>query len=76
MNRDVALNGTVPSYPQYLEAAKASRRIAGVTSVHNHLEVQLPAECYRDDAMLTTVANNTLATNSTIPDGVEVAEGF
>lgn len=71
MNGDVALNGTVPSYPQYLEAAKAARRIAGVTSVHNHLEVQLPPECYRDDAMLTTVANNTLAANSTIPDGVE-----
>jgi hypothetical protein len=30
MNGYVALNGTVPSYPQYLEAAKAARRIAGV----------------------------------------------
>lgn len=63
----------MPSYPPYLEAAKAARRIAGVTSVHNHLEVQLPAECYRHDAMLTAVANNTLAANSTIPDGVQVA---
>ena len=34
---EVALNGTVPSYPQYLEAAAAARRVAGVTSVHNHL---------------------------------------
>ncbi len=68
---DVALNGTVSSYPQYLEAAKAARRIAGVASVHNHLEVLLPPENYRDDAMLTTAANNTLATNSTMPDGVE-----
>ncbi len=68
---DVALNGTVPSYPQYLEAAKAARRIAGVASVHNHLEVLLPPENYRDDAMLTTAANNTLAANSTVPDGVE-----
>ena len=47
MNGDVALNGTVPSYPQYLEAARASRRIAAATSVRNHLEVRLPAECYR-----------------------------
>ena len=39
---DVALNGTVPSYPQYLEAATAARRVAGVTLVHNHLEVVLP----------------------------------
>jgi hypothetical protein len=71
MNGDVALNGTVPNYPQYLEAAKAVRRIAGVTSVHNHLEVLLPPENYRDDAMLTTAANNTLAANVTVPDGVE-----
>jgi osmotically-inducible protein OsmY len=26
INGDVALNGTVPSYPQYLEAAAAARR--------------------------------------------------
>ncbi len=32
MNGDVALDGTVPSYPQYLEAAKAARRIAGVAA--------------------------------------------
>ncbi len=30
MNGDVALNGTVPSYPQYLEAAAAAQRIDGV----------------------------------------------
>jgi osmotically-inducible protein OsmY len=40
---DVTLTGTVPSYPQYLEAAAAARRVAGVTGVHNHLEVVLPA---------------------------------
>jgi len=33
MNGDVALNGTVPSYPQYLEAAAATRRVDGVTNV-------------------------------------------
>ena len=27
INGDVALNGTVPSYPQYLEAAAAARRV-------------------------------------------------
>jgi osmotically-inducible protein OsmY len=30
INGDVALNGTVPSYPQYLEAAAAVQRVAGV----------------------------------------------
>jgi osmotically-inducible protein OsmY len=68
---DVALNGTVPSYPQYLEAATATRRVAGVKNVHNHLQVVLPDADYRDDAMLTTAANNALTQNVTVPDGVE-----
>ena len=29
MSGDVALNGTVPSYPQYLRAAAAARRVQG-----------------------------------------------
>jgi osmotically-inducible protein OsmY len=70
---NVALNGTVPSYPQYLEAAAAAQRVAGVRNVHNHLQVVLPDEDYLDDAMLTTVANNALAVNVTVPDGVEAA---
>lgn len=71
MNGDVALNGTVASYPQYLEAATAAQRVAGVTDVHNHLEVVLPPGDYRDDAHLTTAANNTLASNVTVPAGIE-----
>jgi osmotically-inducible protein OsmY len=71
INGDVALNGTVPSYPQYLEAAAAARRVAGVRNVHNHLQVVLPDEDYRDDAILTTVANDALALNVTVPDGIE-----
>ena len=30
LNGNVALHGTVPSYPQYLHAAEAARRAAGV----------------------------------------------
>ena len=71
INGDVALNGTVPSYPQYLEAAAAARRVAGVKNLQNHLEVVLPTEDYRDDATLTTVANNALTLNIAVPDGVE-----
>ena len=71
MGGDVALHGTVPSYPQYLEAAAAAQRVDGVREVHNHLEVVLPPADYRDDAMLTTAANNALALNVTVPDGVE-----
>jgi osmotically-inducible protein OsmY len=71
MNGEVALNGTVPSYPQYQQAAAAAQRVAGVTNVHNHLEVVLPPGDYRDDPMLATAANNALALNVTVPDGVE-----
>jgi osmotically-inducible protein OsmY len=71
MNGDVALNGTVPSYPQYLEAAAATQRVSGVKNVYNHLQVVLPDDDYRDDAMLTTAANNALVLNITVPDGVE-----
>ena len=71
INGEVALNGTVPSYPQYVEAATAARRVAGVKNVQNHLEVVLPPEDYRDDPTLTTAANNALIVNITVPDGVE-----
>ena len=71
INGDVALNGTVPSYPQYLEAAAAARRVAGVKTLQNHLEVVLPSGDYRDDATLTTTANNALTLNVAVPDGVE-----
>jgi osmotically-inducible protein OsmY len=71
MNGQVALNGIVPSYPQYLQAAAAAQRVGGVTEVHNHLEVVLPDSDYRDDAMLTTAANNALTGNVTVPAGVE-----
>jgi osmotically-inducible protein OsmY len=68
---DVALNGTVPNYPQYAEATAAARRVAGVKTVHNHLAVELPPGDYRDDPTLTTVANDALRLNITVPDGVE-----
>jgi len=71
INGEVALNGTVPSFPQYLEAAAAARRVSGVKNVHNHLEVVLPPGDYRDDALLTTMANNALTLSIAVPDGVE-----
>ena len=67
MNGDVALNGTVPAYPQYLQAAAAAKRVHGVTRVHNHLMVDLPFASYRDDTLLTTDANNALVMNVSVP---------
>jgi osmotically-inducible protein OsmY len=72
---NVNLTGTVSSYPQYLQAAAAARRVAGVTTVDNNLEVVLPESDYRDDAKLTTAANNALAANVTVPDNVEATAG-
>ena len=71
INGDIGLNGTVPSYPQYMEATAAAQRVGGVKNVHNHLQVVLPDADLRDDAMLTTTANNALTLNVTVPDGVE-----
>ena len=71
LNGDVALNGTVPNYPQYLEAAAATQRVSGVKHVDNHLQVVLSDADFRDDAVLTTAANNALTLNVTVPDGVE-----
>ena len=70
---DVAINGTVPSYPQYQEAAAAARRVSGVKQVHNHLMVQLPDADYRDDVQLATAANNALGWDVTVPSGIEAA---
>jgi osmotically-inducible protein OsmY len=72
---NVNLTGTVPSFPQYLQASAAARRVGGVKTVDNNLEVVLPDSSYRDDPKLTTAANNALTANVTVPDGVEaVAE--
>ena len=71
LDGDVALNGTVPSYPQYLEAAAAAQRVYGVKHVHSHLAVELPFNDYRDDAQLTTAANNALQWDVTVPEGIE-----
>jgi osmotically-inducible protein OsmY len=73
MNGEVGLNGTVPSYPGYLAAAAAAQRVRGVKNVHNHLAVALPDADYRDDAQLTTAANNALTLDVAVPDGVEAA---
>ena len=68
---NVNLTGTVPSFPQYLQASAATWRVAEVTTVDNNLEVVLPESDYRDDVKLTTAANNALAANVTVPDNVE-----
>jgi osmotically-inducible protein OsmY len=59
---EVSLNGTVPSQDQRTEAA-AARRVAGVTVVHNLLDVALPSGDYLEDAALAQRVNGALAAN-------------
>jgi osmotically-inducible protein OsmY len=71
LNGDVALQGTVASYPEYVEAAAAVRRVSGVTAVHNHLKVDLPDAYRRSDASLTTAANDALMWSVLVPENIE-----
>jgi osmotically-inducible protein OsmY len=68
---DVSLRGTVASYPEYVEAEAATRRVSGVTTVHNHLKVDLPDANKRSDAALATAANTALVWDVSVPDSVE-----
>jgi osmotically-inducible protein OsmY len=70
---DVSLRGTVASYPEYIEAEAAVRRVSGVTAVHNHLKVDLPDANRRSDAALTTAATDALMWGVLVPAGIEAA---
>jgi hypothetical protein len=73
---DVVLAGSVPSYPQYVEAAAVARRVPGVRDVHNQLEVVLPAGDHRDDSRLSAMANDALTLDRSAAAGIEAtAEG-
>ncbi len=74
-NRDgeVVLAGSVPSYPQYLQAATGAGRVAGVTDVRNQMEVALPPGDHRDDSTLAATANDALTLGHTVTVGVEAA---
>ena len=66
----VSLDGTVPSQDQRAAAGAAARRVAGVTVVHNLLDVALPSGDYLEDAALAQRVNGALAANRAVPDGV------
>jgi osmotically-inducible protein OsmY len=70
---DVSLNGTVPSQAQRSEAAVAARRAAGGTTVHNLLDVALPSQDWGDDAALAQLANQALAADAAVPEGIKAS---
>jgi osmotically-inducible protein OsmY len=67
---EVTLSGSVPSYPQYVEAAAVAHRVPGVGFVHNRLAVVLPPGDYRSDQTLVTMANDALTLDHEAAVGV------
>ena len=70
---DVLFNGTVPSQAQCSEAAVAAHRVGGVTAVRNLLGVALPSRDYGNDAALAQLANDALAANAAVPEGIQAS---
>ena len=58
LDGDVVLTGSVPSYPQYVQAAAVAARAVGVRCVRNHLQVALPPGDHRDDLTLAAMASD------------------
>ena len=71
VNGAVSLTGTVPSQAQCAAAVAAAHRVAGVIGVDNLLAVALPSGDFGDDASLAQLANQALATNAAVPDGIK-----
>ncbi len=71
MDGEVVLTGSVPSYPQYVQAAAVAARPVGVRYVRNYLQVALPPGDHRDDLTLAATANNALTLGGAVPEGVE-----
>lgn len=69
MDGDVVLTGSVPSYPQYVQAAEVAARAVGVRCVRNHLQVALPPGDHRDDLTLAAMASDALTLGGAVPEG-------
>lgn len=63
----VSLTGTVKSYAEKLQAARAARRVVGVRSVDNHLAVRLPDASPPDDRAIFEAAQHALRWNILVP---------
>jgi osmotically-inducible protein OsmY len=74
----IALRGTVGSLREKREAQKAARRVFGVTSVDNQLQVRLLTDQRRSDAELRGDVLQALMLDSLVPTTVDakVTDGF
>jgi osmotically-inducible protein OsmY len=64
----VTLNGSIGSYTEMYAAERDARRVRGVVSVVNDLEVRLPPAYERTDADLVGAAQDALRWNTMVPD--------
>jgi osmotically-inducible protein OsmY len=71
VNGAVSLTGRVPSQAQCAEAVATAHRVAGVIGVDNLLAVTLPSGDFGDGAAMAQLANQALAVNRAVPDGVQ-----
>lgn len=67
----VTLSGHVRSYTEKLAAEKAARRVAGVFSVADELEVRLPGSLSRDDTDIAEAVASTIKWNASVPRTVK-----
>jgi osmotically-inducible protein OsmY len=74
----ITLRGTVGSLREKREAQKAARRVFGVTSVDNQLQVRLLSDQRRSDAELRGDVLQALMLDSVVPATVDVkvTDGF
>jgi osmotically-inducible protein OsmY len=63
----VTLNGSIGSYTEMYAAERDARRVRGVFSVVNELEVRLPPAYERTDADLVGAAKDALRWNTMVP---------
>jgi|SRR5438132_916031 len=64
----VTLKGSIGSYTEKYTAERDARRVRGVVSVQDDLEVRLPPASERTDADLAGAAKDALRWNASVPD--------
>ena len=69
----VTLHGTVTRFRQKREADRAARRVFGVTAVSNFLEVHIPDQDRRADAVIRADVRQALALSDLIPATVQAS---
>lgn len=75
----VALSGHVTSFPEKFAAAEAAKRVRGVKTVADEIDINLPTEFRRDDSDIAKRIAHVLEWNVSIPDSnvkAKVQGGF